>query len=79
MGAGTPDDTGRHVRPPSALLIARQTALPAKFEATVIEALGHKPDRPSSHDGIEKMPKKYEVMQPSVEAIKTYIEKHVST
>lgn len=59
-------------------MVCLETALPAKFESTVIEALGHKPDRPASHDGIENMPKKYEVMQPSVDAIKSFIEKHVS-
>ncbi len=58
-------------------MVCLETALPAKFESTVVEALGHKPDRPASHDGIEDMPKKYEVMAPSVDAIKSYIEKHV--
>ena len=59
-------------------MVCLETALPAKFESTVIEALGHKPERPASHDGIEDKPKIYEVMQPSVDAIKSYIEKHVS-
>jgi len=59
-------------------MICLETALPAKFEATVIEALGHKPDRPESHDGIEEKPKKYDVMQPSVESIKSYIQDRVS-
>ena len=59
-------------------MVCLETALPAKFESTVIEALGHKPERPASHDGIEDMPKKYDVMQPSVDAIKSFIEKHVS-
>ena len=63
---------------PGVPMVCLETALPAKFESTVIEALGHKPDRPASHDGIENMPKKYEVMQPSVDAIKSYIKKHVN-
>ena len=63
---------------PGVPMVCLETALAAKFESTVIEALGHKPDRPASHDSIENMPKKYEVMQPSVDAIKSYIEKHVS-
>lgn len=57
-------------------MVCLETALPAKFESTVVEALGHKPERPASHEGIEDMPKKYEVMQPSIEAIKSFIEKH---
>ena len=62
---------------PGIPMICLETALPAKFEATVVEALGHKPDRPLSHEGIEDKPKKYDVMAPSVEAIKTYIQERV--
>ncbi len=59
-------------------MICLETALPAKFEATVVEALGHKPDRPASHDGIEDKPKNYDIMQPNIDNIKSYIEQRVS-
>ncbi len=60
-------------------MICLETALPAKFEATVIEALGHKPDRPANHEGIEDKPRKYDVMKPNIENIKTYIEQRLSS
>ncbi len=58
-------------------MICLETALPAKFEATVIEALGYKPDRPVSHNDIETKPKKYDVMLPSVDQIKTYMQERI--
>ena len=60
-------------------MICLETALPAKFEATVVEALGKKPDRPRSHDGIENKPKYFDVMQPNIEHIKLYIEQRLNS
>ncbi len=54
-------------------LICLETALPAKFEASMVEALGRKPVRPAALDGIEALPARVEVMDADAEAIKTYL------
>jgi threonine synthase len=55
------------------VMIVLETAQAAKFEDTIEEALGFKPERPDGFDGIENLPQKVEVMDPDVEAIKAYI------
>jgi threonine synthase len=54
-------------------MIALETALPIKFAATLVEALGHEPDRPVQFNGIEQLPKRVRVMPVSVQQIKDYI------
>ncbi len=54
-------------------LICLETALPAKFEATIIEALGREPERPAGMEGIENLPQRCEVMDAEVEALKAFI------
>ena len=58
-------------------MVVLETALPAKFEETIIEALGRAPDRPAGLQGIENLPQRVEVMDVSVEAVKQFIERHV--
>jgi threonine synthase len=53
-----------------------ETALPAKFAATIVEALGREPERPPGFEGIEKLPKRFTVLPPDVQAVKRYIERH---
>ena len=55
-------------------MIVLETALPIKFAATIVEALGHEPERPAKFAGIEALPKRVKVMSADVNAIKTYIE-----
>ena len=55
-------------------MIVLETALPIKFAATIVEALGHEPDRPAKFVGIEALPKRVKVMSADVNAIKAYIE-----
>jgi threonine synthase len=57
-------------------LICLETALPAKFSATIIEALNFEPPRPSRFEGLEKLPQRFEVMDANVEAVKKYIAAH---
>jgi threonine synthase len=57
-------------------LICLETALPAKFEATIQEALGRPPKRPSGYENIEALPQRCEVMDADVSAVKRLIEKH---
>jgi threonine synthase len=58
-------------------MVVLETALPAKFEETIIEALGRTPDRPAGLQGIENLPQRVEVMDVSVEAVKQFVERHV--
>jgi threonine synthase len=57
-------------------MIVLETALPAKFAQTIHEALGREPVRPAGLDGIEALPRRYEVLAPSVDGVKKYIESH---
>ena len=54
-------------------MIVLETALPIKFAATIVEALGREPDRPPQFEGIEALPKRVLRMAADVGAIKTYI------
>jgi threonine synthase len=58
-------------------LVCLETALPAKFEDTIIEALGRKPERPAGMEGMEKLPQRSEVMEADVDKLKAFIAAHV--
>ena len=60
-------------REPEVPMICLETALPAKFEASMVEALGRKPVRPPQFAGIESLPQRVEVMDIDVEAVKAKI------
>jgi threonine synthase len=57
-------------------MIVLETALPIKFAATIVEALGQEPTRPPKFDGIEDLPKRVTRMAADAQAIKTYITQH---
>ena len=57
-------------------LVCLETAQPAKFAATIQEALGREPARPAGFEAIEALPLRFDVMDVDVEAIKRYIEAH---
>ena len=61
---------------PNVPMVVLETALPIKFAATIVEALGREPDRPARFDGIEALPKRVTRMAADVNAVKTYIEQH---
>jgi len=54
-------------------LICLETALPAKFADTIREALGRDPDVPPGYEGLESRLQRVAVMDPDVEAVKTFI------
>ena len=58
-------------------MLVLETALPAKFEDAILEALGEKPERPASLQGLESLPQRSSVMEVSVDAIKSYIVENV--
>jgi len=64
---------GLEQRRPSLPLVCLETALPAKFEDTIIEALGRNPERPAGLECIEKLPQRVEVMDADLEKLKAYI------
>ena len=61
---------------PNVPMLVLETALPIKFAATLVEALGCEPDRPAKFEGIEALPKRVLVMPKSVDAVKAYIAQH---
>ena len=58
-------------------LICLETALPAKFEDTIIEALARKPERPAGMEGLEDLPQRCEVMDADLAKLKAFIRTNV--
>jgi len=61
---------------PGVPMIVLETALPIKFAAAMVQALGREPDRPLKFKGIEALPKRVTRMAADVAAIKAYIAGH---
>jgi threonine synthase len=57
-------------------MIVLETALPIKFAATIVEALGREPDRPAAFAGIEQLAKRVTVLPSDVQAVKGFIAGH---
>lgn len=55
-------------------LICLETALPAKFSESVVEAIGREPERPDGFENLEDLPQRFVVKDADVEAIKAYID-----
>ena len=66
----------RDHRQPGVPMIVLETALPAKFAATIEEALGRAPLRPAALEGIEALPKRFTTLPVDVAQVKAYIEQH---
>jgi threonine synthase len=68
---------GLHVglkhREPGVPLVVLETALPAKFEDAIQEAIGQFPERPLELKSLESLPQRVEVMQADVAALKAFI------
>ena len=54
-------------------MVVLETALPIKFAETIVEALGRLPERPAKFEGIEALPKRVQVMNADVAAVKALI------
>jgi threonine synthase len=61
---------------PGIPMIVLETALPIKFAATIVEALGREPDRPARFAGIEDLPKRVTVLPADAERVKQFIAAH---
>ena len=68
----------RHFVQPGVPMIVLETALPIKFAATIVEALGHEPDRPAQFQGIEELPKRVTVLPADAAQVKAFIAAHRS-
>jgi threonine synthase len=63
---------------PGVPMLVLETALPAKFAATIREAIGVEPPLPAALRSLEKLPKRFVVMATDVVAIKQFITTHCS-
>ena len=59
-------------------LVCLETALPAKFEDAIQEALGRLPERPAGLADLESQPQRYEVMDAQVQAVKDFVAAHAN-
>ncbi|MCX2864654.1 threonine synthase [Paucibacter sp. PLA-PC-4] len=64
-------------RQPGITMLVLETALPAKFAATIREALDIEPPRPAGLENIEALPKRVTVMPVDTKAVKAFIQAHV--
>ena len=61
-----------HAKPGEPMIVL-ETALPIKFAATIVEALGREPNRPPKFDGIEALPRRVQVLPADVTAVKQLV------
>lgn len=61
---------------PGVPMIVLETALPIKFAATIVEALGREPDRPARFAGIEDLPRRVTVLPADAAQVKQFIATH---
>jgi len=64
---------------PGVTMIVLETALPAKFEETIVEATGQRPARPhwiGGLEGLEDLPKRFVVCQKDTQWVKDYVVQH---
>ncbi len=64
---------GLEHREAGAALVVLETALPTKFEETIVEALGQKPWRPEAFADIEALPQRSTVVDVDVQQVKDFI------
>jgi threonine synthase len=65
-------------RVPRFPMICLETALPVKFDATIVEALGEHSPRPGGFDGLENRPQRYEAMASDAGRLKDFIAAHAT-
>lgn len=64
---------GLEYREPGVPLICLETALPAKFEETIREALGQEPQRPAALQNLECLAQRFDVVNADADEVKRYI------
>ena len=66
-------NVARRYLAPGVPMLVLETALPAKFAATIHEALGREPERPGRLAGLEQLPRRFTVMPADAQRVKDYI------
>jgi threonine synthase len=61
---------------PGVPMLVLETAQPAKFAATIHEALGREPQRPAGLEGLETLPRRFTSLPADVQQVKEYIDRH---
>lgn len=61
---------------PGITMIVLETALPAKFNETIREALGRDAERPAGFENIEDLPQRFDVMTNDIDKMKAFIVEH---
>jgi threonine synthase len=64
-----------HLQPGVPMLVL-ETALPAKFAATIREATGVDPQAPAALQGLERLPRRFTVLPPDAARVKAFIQQH---
>jgi threonine synthase len=59
-------------------MICLETAQPAKFSETIVEAIGREPPRPPAFAGLEERPQRFEVMPADARRVMDYIVAHAA-
>jgi threonine synthase len=59
-------------------LICAETALPAKFEESIFQALNRAPERPAGYEQLETLPQRFTLMDADVTQIKAFIAQHAA-
>jgi len=67
---------GRALRDADVPLVCIETALPAKFAATIREALGRDPARPAAYADLEARPQRSTPLPATAERVKAYVAAH---
>jgi threonine synthase len=67
---------GLERRDPAVPLVCIQTALAAKFGATIKEAIGREPERPPAYTDLEQRPQRFATLPVAVDRVKPYIAAH---
>jgi threonine synthase len=67
---------GVRLRDPAVPLVAIETALPAKFAATIDEALGRPAPRPAAYDGLEARRQHFTALPVDAERVRAYVAQH---
>ena len=71
-----PAEAGLKHREKNVPLICLETAQPAKFAATIREAIGKEPELPADFKGLADAPERFEVFDADVASLKAYIAAH---
>jgi threonine synthase len=67
---------GQRFREPGVPMICLETALPAKFAATIREAIGIEPPRPAAYAGLESRPQRCTILPADAARVAAFIDAH---